>query len=109
MQQIRMVGWLERSGAVAVRRANLCDAAGLSAGITCPVTIGFALHYLSIDIDDYVPEPGSGERPEDILKSMQETCANGATTSMFWGLLLSIVALLAHILERCAYPYSSTL
>lgn len=105
MQQIRMVGWLQRSGAVAMRRAGLCDAAGFTAGITCPLTIAIALHYLSIDADAMVAVPE--EEPEAILKLLQETCANGASTSMFWGLVLSVVAFVAHILERCAQYFSS--
>ena len=107
MQQIRMVGWLQRSGAVAMRRAGLCEAAGFTAGITCPLTIGVALHYLSIDTD--VVGAVAEQDPEAILELLQETCANGASTAMFWGLVLSVVAFMAHILERCAQCFSSTL
>lgn len=82
-----------------MRRAALCDTIGLSAGVACPFTIGIALHYLSIDNDDVVAVPES--EPEAILKSLQEKCSNGATTAMALGLVLSVVTLVAHILERC--------
>ena len=100
MQQVRMVGWLQRSGAVAMRRASLCDTIGLSAGLSCPLAIGIALHYLSIDNDDVLAVPENDF--EALVQSLQETCANGAVTAMFVGLVLSVVTLVAHVLERCA-------
>eukprot|EP01046_Picozoa_sp_COSAG06_P054118 COSAG06_NODE_9542_length_1874_cov_26.162817_3_plen_184_part_00 len=131
MQHVRSLGWLKRAGAVDMRRAALCDGIGLGAGFAAPLMIGLALHYLSAeDANVAVQERTATTPPTDAaaagaaggaiaaggagaggggavvdVQSMSEICdPNGASAMIGFALLLSIVALAAHIVERMFAP-----
>ena len=129
MQHVRSLGWLKRAGAVDMRRAALCDGIGLGAGFAAPLMIGLALHYLSAeDANVAVQERTATTPPTDAAtagaaggaiaaggaggggavvheQSLGEICdPNGASAAIGFALLLSIVALAAHIVERMFAP-----